>query len=390
MNWARDSLIGAPFGGQDPLIILGGNGIIGNAMIGTWRPFANNSPWNTLIPASPAIHQHSSQIIIKCNTVANKIQFSRDYNFPLWVVDSRDLSPHRFAIIDPNRGGNFFDFWDNPGFPNGDDKTDVQIPILEEMWAEPTTDGHIIILDRAPHPPGLADPNGPPLELFTLMGYEMSRYSWHTPDVWATTFNVWNVTSTGPGYSDLVGFRWENRGGRGSGYPALAGMLRPEEVEEDSIRHALVFTFEGVKVHATEEAVFYWPPACRSDDPTDNPADDGDEWPVYGMLFQLDPSKTISDLDGVVSGTPTSSTIKVFRCLQEYGMYFGDFGGGGIKIQRQRLHPSLASGSAADKALWEGRCPGMIDQIAQIPTTWFRVINTTVSPWNAFLTLKSD
>ena len=90
------------------------------------------------------------------------------------------------------------------------------------------------------------------------------------------------------------------------------------------IQHPLVFTVEKVAVASNGDDLFISPPACRNDGDYV-----GNQYPLEGMLFQLDPSY---DEDDFESWGLNEHAKVVARALQEYGMYLAD-GGSDMYIQ---------------------------------------------------------
>jgi hypothetical protein len=175
-----------------------------------------------------------------------------------------------------------------------------------------------------------------------------------------TTFNIWDLRGTG--VADSEGERWLMRGGRGSGFPEIAGLLRPEELREGQIRHALVFTFTKNR-RADDDRRIFVPPAARSDG-----RHIGAQYPIEGMRFQLNPALTDKDFD--VWGLNREGKA-VARALQTYGMFDGD-NGGAMKLQVQLLAPSAEENFKK----WETLFPGLFDNLEKIPTDQFRVVYT--------------
>jgi hypothetical protein len=308
-------------------------GVLGNSLPGQWRAFSNSSPWNTPIPASTQLHPNSAAIINSMAAEASHIRFSTHYTIPLWVVDSPRVPLVRV------RSDKIFDDWD----PKHTGWTNIGVPLGPEMWGEANSDGRIVIVDPE-----------------KKIAWEMSHFHRSadgTPE--CTTFNVWDLT--GPGYAEPRGERWFARGARGSGFPAVAGLLRPEEVEAGEIRHALVFTF--TKNRRAERGQLFLPPAARSDGKFF-----GEQYPIEGMRLQLDPS--CGEEDFRRWGLGFYARV-VARALQKYGMYDGD-NGGAMAVQVQLLAPEADDNHAA----WEARLPGLFKDIAKIPTDRFRVVHT--------------
>ena len=342
--------------------------IIGNSLPAGWRPFASDSVWNTPIPDDAITHEDSAKIIELAEERAlnGHIRFSSSYVPPIWVVNSKNALPVG-TPSDPSRPMDLhwmhinsiriFDFWDM----DRDHVSDVPIPLAKGMYPEPERDGHICIIDP-----------------FKKVAYEMSSYyGWGEGEPWVngwpandppecTTFNIWDLTGDGVG-NPFEGWKWGVRGGRGSGFPVIAGMIRPEELLAGEIRHAMVFTF-GKNRDVSGGQIMMLPPACRSDGWYDNDDPPGAIYPIEGMRFQLDPSLTEADFDdwGL---TPEGKVLA--RALQEYGMFLGD-NGGSMALTVQLLGPTKKEHLAA----WEKIAPGFYESAKKIPANQFRVIYT--------------
>lgn len=308
-------------------------GLLGQSLPGSWRPFAADSPWNTPIPADASVRAGSEPVLSYMAGQADNIRFSREYTIPVWVVSSREMRP---VIV---RSDRIFDRWDR----DRDGWSDVGVPIVPSMWGEPTSDGHICIID--------------PLR---MVAWEMSRFSWSGESPQCTTFNIWDLTGSGHGDHN-EGDRWQTRGGRGSGFPLIAGLVRPEEIDAGEIHHALVFTFSSCRMSASGDDMFLAPPACRGDGKSV-----GAQYPIEGMCFQLDPALTDADFDAW--GLRPEARI-VARALQTYGMYLSDRGGDwALQVQLLDEDPSV------HRAMWEDRHPGFYSSIERIPTDAFRIV----------------
>jgi len=311
------------------------SGIIGNRLPGTWRPFCKSSAWNLPIPEDAQKHPDSDIIIKNVVSHTKHVRFAYSYLVPLWVVNSDNIQP---AKVKSQYG---FDWWDR----DRDGWIDLGVPVTEDMWEEPTPDGHITIIDP-----------------FKKLAWEMSRFSWRTGGIPnSSTFNIWDITGSGVGNANK-GRRWKTRGGRGSGFPVIAGLIRPEEIAAGEIRHAMVFTFHKNR-GADDGSKIFLPPACRSDGRYT-----GRQYPIEGMRFQLDPSLTDKDFDAW--GLSRDGKI-LARALQKYGMYLGD-NGGAMALQVQLLAPTPEK----HFQIWEKLFPGFYKNIERIPTDKLRVIYT--------------
>lgn len=324
----------------DRLVPDGGDGgpdaTIGNSLPGGWRPFLASSPWNTPIPSNAQKHPSSDTIVSYMASQSSRLHFARSYTIPVWVVASEQLDHVKV------RSDRIFDFWDR----DRDGWSDVGVPMTREMWPEQTSDGHLCIID-----PVLGK------------AWEMSRFTWadgQPPR--CTTFNIWDLS--GRGYGDHnEGSRWQTRGGRGSGFPEIAGLLRPEEIEAGDIRHALVFTFSEVRCGSGGDAMFIQPPACRADGTVE-----GSQYPIEGMRFQLDPAAGDREF---TSWGLSSEARMVARALQTYGMYLCDRGGD-MKLQVQLL----AKTESEHIRLWNERSGNLYSAIERIPTDRLRIVYT--------------
>jgi len=305
--------------------------LLDNSLPANWRPFSADSPWNTPIAWDAETHPDSEKILAFMRTKGSHLAMSRNYTIPVWVVDHRDMQKVKV------RSDRIFDYYD----VDRDGMSDVGVPWTPEMWAEQTSDGHICIVDPA-----------------VGISWEMSRFKPGNPPE-CTTFNLWATKLAGYG-SPHVGERWTARGGRGSGFPLIAGLLRQEELAD--VRHALVFTFPDCRKADDGSKIFMWPPACRSDGEST-----GSDKPIQGMRFQLDPTLDAADL--IRWGLPERAW-GVAYALQKHGMFLGDRGGA-WKIQPQLLDKTIDG----QIAKWGG----LYAAIEKIPTEHFRIVKTVAA-----------
>jgi hypothetical protein len=310
------------------------SGIIGGSLPGTWRPFSDDSPWNQPIPADATVHPDNDLIMATVVSEARNIRLANSYMPSLWVVNADNMP---FVYADTPYP---FDTWDQ----NRDGRTEAGVPIDDTMWPENTSDGHIIVVDP-----------------FRKLSWEMSKYTGIVDGlIRCTTFNIWDLTGKGVGDPN-EGFRWQARGGRGSGFPVIAGLIRPEELKHGEINHALVFVFSKNR----DDWLVY--PAARTDG-----GNEGNQYPMEGMLFQLDPSLTEADFNAW--GLTHEAKI-VARALQKYGMYVGD-NGGAMSLQVQLLDPDKEVHARKLEAMF----PGFKRAVQKIPSNRFRVIDTGHEP----------
>lgn len=310
--------------------------VIGNRLPGTWRPFSDDSPFNTPISSSETIDPNSANVISFMNSAASNLRFTNSYMPAIWVVNSNNVEKHLLANT-----ASPFDIWD----PTHNRESTVKVPIDSTMWGEQTSDGHI----------GIIDP-------FHMMMWDMSRYRNNIQNpgdrIDSSTFNVWDLTGKGTGDPN-EGWRSGARGSRGSGFSSIAGLIRPEEIQAGEIRHALVFTFDEVR---HEDLGFYYP-ACRSDGTSFDA-----NAPAEGMRFRLNPNLNNTDFDAM--GLSDAAKI-VAKALQVYGMYLAD-SGGDMALQLQLLDPD----SSVHRQKWDQLAPGLYRTITNIPTDEFELMQT--------------
>jgi hypothetical protein len=311
------------------------NQIIGNSLPGDWRPFSINSPWNTPIPENASTHPLSSIIINIMKSERNYLSMVRKYATPIWVVDSSNMQLVKV------RSDRIFDIWDK----DNDGWSDVGVPLTPSMWGEPTEDGQILIVDPFKN------------ILWDLSSYRWSRNGYPI----SSTFDIWDLNGEGVA-NPSENTKWVLRGGRASGFPGIAGLLRPEELQYGEIRHALIFSFNKIRRHRSGADIFI-PPACRSDGKYV-----GLQFPIMGMRFQLDPSLTDEDFDKW--GLNREGKI-IAKALQKYGMFLG-LTGGKMKLITQLLGPTKIRNIFE----WEKRFPNIFKNVKKIPFEKFRIIDT--------------
>ena len=103
----------------------------------------------------------------------------------------------------------------------------------------------------------------------------------------------------------------ENYRSRGAGVPYLAGLIRPWEIAQGRIEHALAFGYS-----LTRSTRCVWP-ASKTDGKSDNP-----NAIPQGARIQLDPALDVDSIPGL---DRTGRIIA--RALQEYGAFLIDTSG---------------------------------------------------------------
>lgn len=248
------------------------------------------------------------------------------------------------------------------------------VPVYISDASTPTID--VLLLDTSTPLSGVPIPPGalPECGFDRLMGvldpltnrfYEFWVAEQLNDGSWrAETGNVIDVSGSGifPGDGSVAS------GVRASGFPLLAGMIWPQELQAGSIHHALAF--------------YYFPtrsggpvlPATASDGTVDDPA----ALPI-GAHLQLDPNLDLNTLNL----QPWERTIA--EALQTYGMYCADTG---FNISLSMLHGYSFQGDPYAGLLPPEAYHGYAF-LNKIPASSFRVLKPplptpvvpTVSAW---------
>jgi hypothetical protein len=200
----------------------------------------------------------------------------------------------------------------------------LRVPIPGNASPDPSSDGHLTILDRA---------SGCEFDFYQA---QHENGAWTAG--WANSLRLRGKGVYPHGFS-----------ARGSGFASLAGVIWPKELRDGTIRHALLFSYphtssRGAVAPATE---------------TDGGSTGADALPE-GARVQLDPSLDLRKL-GL---SPAAYTIG--KALQRYGMYLGDTGGG---VSLYAVNSQSYSGNPYK--VFSG---GAYGDLSKIPLTRFRVL----------------
>lgn len=309
-----------------------GVGYIGMSLPSGFVAFSSTSPWNTPIPDKPAIDPNSNIMI---GILKQKVGVLHGnllkWTVPLFVIDSkkspkvavRTLSEHLDPAVDP-----------------GDTGIARDMPIPDGVWPEAESDAHMLLVDPK-----------------ARKSWDFSRAR-KTSNGWmASTISVWDLN--GPGYkAPFKGDYWWMVGSRGSGFPLIAGLIRPEEIEAGEIKHALVF---GSSINRRSsspggKAELCSPTASRTDG-----TEDGTQYIAEGARLQLDPTLNLDTLN------LSPATKIVARAMQKYGMYDGD-NSADFSIVFQNLGP--------DGGKWKNY--NFFQDLQNIPIDKFRVLKCNI------------
>jgi hypothetical protein len=275
----------------------------------TWRPFNDQSPWNTPIPANPALAPDSTQLIADLKSSSEwgqnlDINIAQ-YSVPLFYATSSTPLVDVLAEL----GGLGF------SGSNGSD-AHALVPIPTGAAPDPMSDHHIAIIDRA------------------------RNLEW---GMWNARNESGRWTCSLGATADLAGdglrpYKPQNptwytsHGARACGFPLIAGLIRTEEIDAGRIEHALIIAYPHIR------AGFYMSPASTAQARIGDDSIKTRGIPCGGRV-QLDPGLNLDSL-----GLTRAGRI-VAEALQRYGAYVGDYSGA-ISI--------YAENSAAAQAHWKG------------------------------------
>jgi hypothetical protein len=274
-----------------------------------WRPFNAQSPWNSLIPANPALAPDST-------TLVSDLRTSSQYGTNLDVNIARFSIPLYYAtpstpLVDvlAELGGLGF------SGSNGEN-AHAQVPIPAGATPDPESDHHLLIVDRAKN---------------------LEWGMWNTVNTngkWTCSLGA-TADLSGDGlrpYKPNNPTWYTSHGARACGFPLIAGLIRTEEIDAGRIEHALVIAYPHIR------AGLYMSPASTAQSRIGDDAIKTRGIPCGGRI-QLDPSLNLDSL-----GLSRAGRI-IAEALQRYGAYVGDYSGA-ISL--------YAENAPAAQAHWQG------------------------------------
>ena len=302
-----------------------------NTPIEMMVPYSKTSIWNTPIGPSPKYDAHSLEMVsnLVLSHEGQIITAGEAYNYPVYFADEQ--TPR----------------WDIPctinkcTIANSDQdviRTEMvqNIPIPADAQPGEDTDARMIIIDKV-----------------TLTEYDLSKAQRTAAGWTAGTVSIYNIL-------------WDAtpvmHSSRGSGIPAYAGLLRPWEIRQGRIEHALAF---GYTEPAVEKCVF---PASKTDGDSSIPFAIPE-----GARLQLDPSLTEEDFDQM--GLERTGKI-IARALQEYGMIMVDHSGSFKIYVEDLINNPYATEDWTDPELNLTK-----ESIYNIPYSAFRVLELPPGYW---------
>ena len=295
------------------------------------RPYTEASIWNTPIGPDPVYDPHSTEMIATIGLTGNgQLSYNPDrYSFTLYFIDETTprwdipCTRYRCTIVTP---GEVIRTEMLPG-----------VPIPSEARPASGRDAQMIIIDKTTHAE------------YDLWGVEQTATGWTIRN--GSVYNIlWDAMPT-------------QYGSRGAGVPYYAGLVRPWEIVQGRIDHALSFAYP---YPAEGRCVF---PASKTDGNSSLPYAIPE-----GARLQLDPALTEIDFNHM--GLDRTGKI-IARALQEYGMFLIDYSG------RPKIHAENLANNLHATIQWSDPELNLTRAtIANIPYTDFRVIALPESYWN--------
>jgi hypothetical protein len=249
---------------------------------GCYRPYTSSSPWNTKATNMPT-HPNSSDMISDLSGGRTLTSSTDQYTYPVYDVDNS--MPTRTVRV----GGNYSNVTNDSSISGG--SATVQVPIPSNAVSAAGSDAQIIIVN---HDTGD--------EWGFWQASKNSDGSWS-----ATNGYHYNINWDGVPPS---GF-----GSRGAGVTYLAGLIRPCEIKQGHIDHAIAFAYNYPCSSGTCSA-HGWPhyvyPATKSDGK-------GTETWAFPEGTRLQLQATDSEINSWC-GSSSNTCAVIGRALRDYGM----------------------------------------------------------------------
>ncbi|WP_353612102.1 hypothetical protein [Mycobacterium sp. IS-3022] len=240
------------------------------------QPFAEDSPFRTLIPADAEVDPNSAEMIRAVHWENSAYASTVEFGIPIYTAD-RHTPRHSVPCVIAEWGRCPFD--------------GLEVPIPDDARPQDGSDGAMVVIDP---------------DSRTI--YEFWRAK-KVDGSWTTEFGAVN---------SLDGSGWGGAS-TGSGASRLAGVVRVAEIAQGAIPHALAMQSNNVC------AKVFRPPALKTDGRSTRP-----DCIPEGARIQLDPTLDINSL-GL---SPAQHTVA--EALQRYGAYIVDVSGSPLSISFER------------------------------------------------------
>jgi chitodextrinase len=299
--------------------------------VGATLPYDPGSAWDAPIGSSPTVDPNSSTFI---NAIAdNGLPLTSDpdqYTIPVYGVSSQTPT---FTVTGTGYFHSYMSGSDTSSVGHGSPWTISGVPVPAGAAGGVGTDGQIILWNPTTG-----------LEYEFWQFYQASDGTYHATNG--------NESYTTAGYYGRFG---DGLAGRGDGTPYLAGLVRPWEIAQGQINHAIAFAY-----NSPSSAFGY--PAAKSDGGSFGGVL-GTDLPE-GSRIQLNPNLTDSDFAAM--GLSPAATI-IAHALQRYGMIVVDHSGSSKIYLEQRT-----------TAGWDSSITRSM--LSSIPWSDFRVVDTAAGP----------
>jgi hypothetical protein len=277
------------------------------------QPFAENSPFRTLIPADAEVDPNSAAMISAVDWDGSAYVSTIEFGIPIYTFDARTPRYSVPCIIAD---------WGHCPFDGH------QVPIPDDARPQYGSDGAMVVIDPD-----------------NRMIYEFWRAK-HVDGAWTTQFAAVNsLDSSGWGGAST-----------GSGASRLAGVVRVAEIAQGSIPHALAMESNNVC------AKVFRPPALKTDGRSTTP-----DCLPEGAHIQLDPRLDINSL-----GLSQAERLMA-EALQRYGAYITDFSGSPLSISFER--DNTAAPGTVGKTYGAAGVRWDYDGMTHIPWNRLRVLS---------------
>jgi hypothetical protein len=269
-------------------------------LAGCWTAFAAKGAWNTPLSATPTYAPNSASSVATMQPDTARLSSDpTQYTMPVYYADATTPSvtvTYTGWFSDVTNGGRTLNTYRHSGNLT---RQRVQAPVPAGAAPGSGDDANVIIINRD-----------------TGDEWDMNSFTTTATGLQVSNVGHYNVAWTGvpPAASVNNGNPYWNNG---AGVPLLGGLVRPCEIAQGHIDHALSFAFPAT----TPEFVF---PAIKSDGK--DPIASG---MAEGTRLQLDP--TIAD--ATIHGWGCNGAcFTIAKALQRYGMYVLN-GSGRPKVQ---------------------------------------------------------
>ena len=299
-------------------------------------PYDAASAWNIPIGSTPSVLAGSDTFISEISKTGVLSSDITQYTQPVYLFDASTPTYTVTTFDNSSSGGS------GPGYFNIYDGGDKSRVGAGSPWKVSMPIPQKLLDDIKSGKLGLTSPSGNDAQVILWDPVRGIEYGlWQVMIDGTANTAAGNLTATnGYRYHTTAGYYGRmagalsgnppNGGGRGAGTPYLAGLVRPWEIAQGHIDHALAFAY-----HAPSGGFVY--PATKSDG-----ANFGGTLGVdapEGTRLQLNPALTDDQLGAMnYNGTPCSSKdgagqwkltpcLIIAHALQKYGMYIIDNSG---------------------------------------------------------------